>query len=117
MNRKFISLAVAVAGLMFSASSASAVFIPIGAPVVVAPTPGTPATRSPESIKAKNGTAYTVATFCPAGAAAGTCTGESLSELSGGGIVTPGTPGKPGSCTQPGIDVTLGGIKGASKPC
>lgn len=26
-----------------------------------------------------NGTAYTVATFCPAAAAAGTCTGESLS--------------------------------------
>jgi hypothetical protein len=27
-----------------------------------------------------NGTAYTKATFCPAAAAAGTCTGESLSE-------------------------------------
>lgn len=26
------------------------------------------------------GTAYTIATFCPAAAAAGTCTGESLSE-------------------------------------
>ena len=33
---------------------------------------------------AHNGTAYTVATFCPAAAAAGTCTGESLSEFVAG---------------------------------
>jgi hypothetical protein len=35
---------------------------------------------------AHNGTAYTKAAFCPVGAAAGTCTGESLSEPVGSHI-------------------------------
>ena len=34
-----------------------------------------------------NGTAYTKATFCPVAAAAGTCTGESLSERVGSTLI------------------------------
>jgi hypothetical protein len=108
--------AIAAASLMLSMTAAQAVFIPIGAPIIVAPTKGTPARAFDTGI---HGLAYNGVPGnpgCPAAAAAGTCPNGSLSEASSGGV-TAAVPGTKGSCTQPGVNVTLGGISGASKPC
>lgn len=64
---------VAMSSPAFAACANFPIITPNTAPV---DRPGMASTGAPRL----NGTAYTVATFCPAKAAAGTCTGESLSE-------------------------------------
>jgi hypothetical protein len=120
MNRLFSTLA-AVTALAFSSmvlvTPASAVFIPIGDPVITV-IPAKPATyKQTGNNNSVSGTAYDVATFCPKAAAPGTCTGATLSGRAVGfEKVSDAVPGST-TCVQPGINVTRGGISGGSKAC
>lgn len=78
MRMKSILLATAALAMMSAPAFAACVNYPII-------TPDTAPVNREKAVKAGSnanlgGTAYTKATFCPKAAAAGTCTGESLSE-------------------------------------